>query len=75
MGFFGSWVAPRGGISKTKLLIGAGGLLLFIIGLKRSHRLDSGASPVLREPTEGEPDGESAGGSESGTAAANDPGR
>jgi hypothetical protein len=32
-----------GGISKVKLLIGAGGLLLFIIGLKRSHRLDRGA--------------------------------
>lgn len=29
-----------GGISKTKVLLGAGGLLLFIIGLKRSHRLD-----------------------------------
>jgi hypothetical protein len=29
------------GFSKTKLLLGAGGLLLFIIGLKRSHRLDN----------------------------------
>jgi hypothetical protein len=38
------WKGARqgsGGFSKTKVLLGAGGLLLFIIGLKRSHRLDA----------------------------------
>jgi hypothetical protein len=33
----------------TKLLIGAGGLLLFIVGLKRSYRLDDAGGTVLAE--------------------------
>jgi hypothetical protein len=39
----------KGGFSKTKLLIGAAGLLLFIIGLKRSHRLDNEGGGVLED--------------------------
>jgi hypothetical protein len=38
------------GISNTtKLLIGAGGLLLFIVGLKRSYRLDDQGGTVLAD--------------------------
>jgi hypothetical protein len=33
----------------TKLLIGAGGLLLFIVGLKRSYRLDDQGGTVLAD--------------------------
>jgi hypothetical protein len=30
-----------GGVSKTALLLGAAGLFLFIVGVKRKHRLDA----------------------------------
>jgi len=35
--------------SRTKVLLGAGGLLLFIVGLKRSHRLDDGGTVTADE--------------------------
>jgi hypothetical protein len=42
----------RGGVSKTELLLGAAGLLLFIVGLKRSHRLDDESGRVLHDAPE-----------------------
>jgi hypothetical protein len=48
----------RTGFSKTKLLLGAGGLLLFIIGLKRSHTLDEPGGSELHDgggPDDDEP--------------------
>ena len=38
-----------GGISKTKLLLGAAGLLLFIVGVKRSYQLDDERTIVLSD--------------------------
>jgi hypothetical protein len=35
--------------SRTKLLLGAGGLLLFIVGLKRSHRMEDGGTVTADE--------------------------
>jgi hypothetical protein len=40
---------PKTGFSKTKLLLGAGGLLLFIVGIKRSYRLDDAGGTVLAD--------------------------
>lgn len=31
----------KGGISKTAIALGAAGLFLFIVGVKRKHRLDA----------------------------------
>jgi hypothetical protein len=49
--------SKKSAFSRTKLLLGAGGLLLFIIGLKRSHRLEDGgtilAEDLLRRDEEG----------------------
>lgn len=33
--------APGRGVSKTALLVGAAGLFLFIVGVKRKHRLEA----------------------------------
>jgi hypothetical protein len=46
---FGSKKEKKSGFSKAKLLLGAGGLLLFIVGLKRTHRLDDQSGTVLAE--------------------------
>jgi hypothetical protein len=40
---------PAAGISKTRLLLGAAGLLLFIVGVKRSYRLDDQAGSEPRD--------------------------
>lgn len=40
------------GVSKTKLLLGATGLLLFLIGVKRSYQLDDSPGPVLKDGPE-----------------------
>lgn len=59
------------GISNTtKLLIGAGGLLLFIVGLKRTYRLDDQGGTVLADEVlrRGSPDAAPA-----DTGAAGDP--
>lgn len=54
MGWFGrrKQVEEAKGISKAKLLLGAAGLLLFIVGVKRSHRLDESGATVVDDGSE-----------------------
>lgn len=53
-------------VSKTKLLLGAAGLLLFLVGVKRSYRLDDPRGSVLKDdPKETEGGVEMEGGAES----------
>ncbi len=39
----------RSSVSKTKLLLGATGLLLFLVGVKRSYQLDDSPGTVLKD--------------------------
>lgn len=41
----------RTGVSKTALLLGAAGLFLFIVGVKRKHRLDEEREPGGADPS------------------------
>ena len=43
----------KAGVSKTKMLLGAAGLLLFIVGVKRSYNLDDQRGTVVRDSPEG----------------------
>ena len=45
---------PRKGVSKTTMLLGAAGLFLFIVGVKRGFRTDAVPSPPAPEAGEGE---------------------
>lgn len=49
----------KGGVSKTALVLGAAGLFLFIVGVKRRHRLDEereiGYAPRRRDDEREEP--------------------
>lgn len=43
-----------GGMSKGKLLLGAAGLFLFIVGVRRSFRTEAGEVADVQPPPEGE---------------------
>lgn len=45
-----------GGVSKGKLLLGAAGLFLFIVGVRRSFRTDNGEIDDGPQPRDGEAD-------------------
>lgn len=45
---------PKKGVSKTKLLLGAAGLFLFIVGVKRTLRTDNAPAPQPAPDPEGE---------------------
>ncbi len=47
---------PRKRVSRTKMLLGAAGVFLFIVGVKRSMRVDGVPAEVVPE-TEGERSG------------------
>lgn len=48
----------KGGVSKTALMLGAAGLFLFIVGVKRKHRLDEEREIAAEEAREREGRGE-----------------